>query len=199
VAEAFTWTGAYFGVDGGLGSNLADTAWTKDSVDTSKNGSTSLASVVAALGVHAGYNYEFGSAVVGIEADVSGLPSIKKSNGMGMTKNATVSSNTSVLASIRGRLGFVFDHTLVYGTAGIGYQDTKISLGTKDGTVTGKMPTAVAVVGAGIEQKISQHWTAGVEALTYLGGTRHLISSTNTDYKYKSNPTVFRARLNYNF
>jgi opacity protein-like surface antigen len=58
-------------------------------------------------GIQAGYNWQRGNLVIGIEGDVG-----------------TLGSLDDILASIRGRIGFGSERTLIYGTAGLAYRDT---------------------------------------------------------------------------
>ena len=137
----FTWTGAYFGINAG---------YAFDASSRSNNNSTfgvpapyAAAGTTATFGnrsqdgfsggAQVGYNYQFtpgSGVVVGIEADAQYLDFGRSRN------NAFVSgalapgyyvtdprglSSLDYFGTVRGRLGYAFDRTLVYGTGGFAY------------------------------------------------------------------------------
>jgi len=69
------------------------------------------------IGGIAGYNWQSGNRVWGIEGDINDL-------------------NGSTLGSIRGRYGFVSDGWLYYGTAGLGFTDSSTGLAVGGGAET---------------------------------------------------------------
>ncbi len=167
------WTGFYAGVH--LGSTLDDT------LDVDRGRSFDADESFLA-GVHAGYNWQLrGPWVLGIEGDISWVD------------DSEVESlkTTDYLASIRGRVGYAFDRTLVYATGGVaflGWNDD-ISRELDDDTSVG------FVVGAGFDHKLTQNVSFGVEGLYY----------DFDDNNVKNGPDVerdlwtVRARLNYHF
>jgi len=104
-------------------------------------------------GIHIGYNWQTPSNwVYGIEAD------------LGIVNDEIEDEDvTDYLATIRGRLGYAFGNSLIYGTAGVafvGYGDDLQDAGSDD--------TAVGfVVGGGVEHKLSNNFSLGVEGLYY--------------------------------
>ncbi len=70
---------------------------------------------------------------------------------------------TDYLASLRGRIGYAFDKALVYATGGVaflGYSDD-IADGLDDDVAVGY------VVGGGVEYKLTNNLSVGVEGLYY--------------------------------
>ena len=202
IALATTWTGFYFGVDAGLAGDPAKADFATDpAAKKAVSGSASLTNLMGALGVHGGYNYQMGNVVVGLEGDIAGTPIYsKKAVGTGITQQAFLTNSVDALGSVRGRLGLVFDRTLVYTTAGVGFINGKQTLGLTDGTLSNSSTSTAAVVGAGFETKVTEHVSVGVEGLFYVGAQKKtLVSSTSSVYKYSSNPAVVRARVNYNW
>lgn len=65
-------------------------------------------------GAHVGFNYQFGSIVLGVEGDIEGVDARSSFN------DPLVSGRTSRdwQASVRGRIGFAFDRFMIYGSAG---------------------------------------------------------------------------------
>jgi outer membrane immunogenic protein len=127
-----------------------------------------------ALGLHAGYNWQFGNApwgswLFGLEGDVTLTPGLKKKLCASLFCNTEGHTQGQLdgLASIRGRLGLVFDRTLVYATGGVAWARRSLETGSSgfvvnDGVITG------AVVGGGIEWKYSPNVSLRLEAREYL-------------------------------
>ena len=102
-APAFTWSGAYLGVQGGGG-------WAKG--EFSGSGTAGSGDANGGLfGAFAGYNYQFSNNVVlGIEGDAE-----YNWNEAGIFG---ARFGTDWAGSVRGRAGYAFDRALIYGTAG---------------------------------------------------------------------------------
>ena len=96
-------------------------------------------------GVQLGYNWQAGSIVYGLEADMS----------------LSGSDHIHWLASARGRLGYLIQPRLmVYGTAGLGFVDDRE-------TDTG------FTYGVGLEGKLSNTMSARLEYLAFTNDTHH--------------------------
>ena len=150
AAPLFTWTGFYVG--GQLGG-----AWTRDSIATLGTvaaGTINGSSLIG--GVHAGYNQQFGSIVLGLEADGE-LANASKTAIIGTTQTDRLQGQ----GSIRGRLGYAIDNALIYGTGGLAIANFRtaypVSGLTASSTRTGW------TLGAGIEYALTRNWTARVE------------------------------------
>ena len=136
----FTWTGAYFGINAG---------YAFDASSRSNNSVFGIPAPYAAVGTTAtfrdrsqdgfsggaqvGYNVQFtpgSGVVVGIEADAQYLDFGRNRNnafisgavapGYYVTDPRGLSS-LDYFGTVRGRLGYAFDRTLVYGTGGFAY------------------------------------------------------------------------------
>ena len=118
-------------------------------------------------GGHIGYNWQTPRDIVfGVEGDGDFL------------------DGTDYLATVRGRLGYAFGPTLVYGTGGgafIGFSDD----------VNGKNNDTGWVAGGGIEHKIRENLSVGVEGL-YYG-----FDDNSNDNGGDNNFWTARARLTY--
>ncbi len=70
-------------------------------------------------GAQIGYNYQFGPAVVGFEADFDGTMATKSSATIVGAAGVT-NGNVQIpwIATLRARFGYAFDNFLLYGTAG---------------------------------------------------------------------------------
>ena len=140
---AITWTGFYVGAH--VGSTFDDTAEDDDGDEVEFD-----ESLVA--GIHVGYNWQKSSNwVLGIEGSWDFLDSELEVDGddTGLEDN--------YLASIRARLGYAAGNTLLYATGGIAFLDSDLY----DDTTTGW------VAGVGLDHKLGQNFSIGVEGLYY--------------------------------
>jgi outer membrane immunogenic protein len=136
----FTWTGAYFGINAGYAFDASNRNTgnvfgipapfaTPGTVATFRNRSQDGFSG----GAQIGYNYQFtpgSGVVVGIEADAQYLDFGRDRNNAfisgavapGLIVNDPRGlSSLDYFGTVRGRLGYAFDRTLVYGTGGFAY------------------------------------------------------------------------------
>jgi outer membrane immunogenic protein len=123
-AAPFSWTGFYLGATaGGIGISSENTYTNNENYNAaSGNGDTNRGSGVLAGGT-AGYNWQMGQWVVGVEADYS-MASAQTGNSAnwnfaGGNGGASVSS----FGTLRGRLGWASDHTLLFITGGLAWAD----------------------------------------------------------------------------
>jgi outer membrane immunogenic protein len=197
VAPAWSWTGFY------LGANVGG-AWTEKEnfsvadplrtiglfppdVPSQPGAQASGQGSGIAGGIHGGFNWQIAPQfLIGIEADISAAD-LKFSTrqellDFGASTNIlfTTDSKVDALSSVRGRIGFVHEDWLFYGTGGWG--GAKVSW-DPNLSCTGAFPTCKvpfqtpgsssgwksgAVYGGGVEFHIpSTNWIAGVEYLRY--------------------------------
>jgi outer membrane immunogenic protein len=132
-----SWTGFYIGVNGGYG-------WANED---------NYAVVLPEGGFgggQIGYNWQGvlnPSLVIGIEADIQGADI---SDSIGVEKQSL-----NYFGTVRGRLGYAFERTLVYATGGFAYGEVeyKNPVFSLTDTQTGW------VVGGGIEYKLTPAWS----------------------------------------
>src|SRR6185437_14703143 len=107
------WTGAYVGVEGGYG-------WgeTRHSDATGFN-SGSFSANGGLFGGTAGYNFQSGPLVYGIEGDMSWADM----SGKSINCSGTCGTHLSDLGTVRGRLGYSFGTIMPYATAGLAFGD----------------------------------------------------------------------------
>jgi outer membrane immunogenic protein len=101
---------------------------------------------------------------------------------------------TDYLATIRGRLGYAYGNSLIYGTAGVafvGYSDDLQDRGSEEAAVG-------FVVGGGIEHKLSSNFSLGVEGL-YYDFSSEGINVTAGDFDLDRDFWAIRARATYHF
>ena len=136
----YDWTGAYLGIQGGY-------AWTSIAnpglVDEEFDGGF--------FGGHAGYNFQNGNYVFGIEGDIN-------YNWNEQTFGAA-DIGIDWDGSLRGRLGYAWDRTQLYGTAGLA-----VARGYIEAPGFDESETFVGwTIGAGVEHAFTDNILARVE------------------------------------
>jgi outer membrane immunogenic protein len=114
-----------------------------------------------------GANWQFGKIVLGVEGDGSWTNAGGRSNLLPpFITTTTLDARERWIATARGRLGYAFDRSMIYATAGgawanIRYNATNIAglTDTGSGTVSGW------TVGGGVETKLAGNWSAKAEYL----------------------------------
>ena len=232
LVPAFSWTGPYVGANiGGVFGTSGDTKTIGTSGFVGLGGAlrpsllpTNDEGVIG--GVQAGYNYQLGSAVVGLEADFD-FTSLQKTarftssaTVLGTTLTTSAKSQLDYLGTVRGRLGFSpFDSLLVYATGGLAYGGVKTSGSVVPNAVAGGLWSgstsdvkAGYAVGAGLEYAFTPNISAKSEYLYYDLGTtttralgngviRGIGALNGVDYisRVRTSGSVVRAGVNYKF
>jgi outer membrane immunogenic protein len=189
------WTGLYAGLN--LGYGLAGVS------DSAPVAVTSMMYGYVA-GAQIGYNYQIDSIVLGVEADIqaSGM-SQSYSRTIPIVGNIEVGHKIPYFGTLRGRLGFAFDCgcVMAYATAGIAYGAYE-PYATALGVTVSKTYTNVALaVGAGVEWKVAQQWSAKLEGL-YLDtgnvGSNITLPVLGT-IEARARASIMRLGVNYHF
>jgi outer membrane immunogenic protein len=182
-APGYSWTGFYLGVNGGGAFGRSD--WNGFG-DTDVSGGL--------VGVTAGYNWQSGQWVLGIEGDIDWA------NIKGDFTNAACPTGCETkigwLGTARGRLGYAFDRVMPYITGGAAFGDvkaTQFGVGSVSDTNVGW------TAGAGVEWAVMANWTAKLEYLYVdLGDVSCaacLPAASNVDFRSH----LVRAGLNFRF
>jgi opacity protein-like surface antigen len=175
------WAGFYIGINGGGG-------WANNKFDLNNelNGTASGGLV----GGHAGYNWQYGNVVAGIEVDFDGADLKKTVTGVGFSQT----QKTDELSTARARLGYiVLPNLLAYGTAGAGFGHLEVNdtLGDNDA-----VNTFGWVAGAGLEYKVFGPLIGRVEYLHYDFGKTSLPQLGDN---IKESVDAVRGGLSYKF
>ncbi|MBR0830946.1 porin family protein [Bradyrhizobium manausense] len=168
--NAYSWAGPYIG--GNLGY-----AWGSVS-----NNPTEPSGFVG--GVQAGYNFQNGPWVFGIEGDIQG-------SGADDTFAPWKFSNPW-FGTVRGRAGYALNNILFYGTAGLAFGELR---GQTFG-LTESHTTAGWTIGAGAEVGLTQNWSAKLEYL-YIDLSTSQFAITGVSNGYSA--SIVRAGVNYRF
>ena len=182
VPAVYSWNGFYLGINGGGGFGHSD--WSGIG-DTHVSGGL--------VGVTAGYNWQSGQWVFGLEGDID-WSNIKGSFTNVACPTGCETKNTW-LGTARGRIGYAFDRVLPYITGGAAFGDIKA---TQAGVGSVSDTNVGWTVGAGIEAAVAANWTAKIEYLYVdLGDVSctTCIPTSNVDFRSH----VVRAGLNFRF
>jgi outer membrane immunogenic protein len=146
VSPVTDWSGFYIGAVGGYGSE-----------DTSDP----LGIKGGFGGGTVGYNWQFGTVVIGIEGDGAYGDISSSATADGVSATAKLDS----LATVRGRVGVAFDQILLYGTGGVAVADTKISATAPGITLSDNQTQTGWTAGAGAEWMFAPRWSLKAEYL----------------------------------
>ncbi len=226
--EVFSWNGFYIGANAGYAWNRSDFS---TNIDTGNGffipgslafigglgtGSGSGSGFVG--GVQGGYNVQWNQIVLGIEADFDALRGTTSLYGAGTTLLGTaVTLSNSIkpkwMATVRPRIGYAFDRTLVYATGGLAilqsdYNQTfTTGPNAGAGNTTNSSTKAGWVLGGGLEYGLSRNWSIKAEylyarftGLSVSGTVVPAAGFTNT-MSGSANFTTqnLRAGVNYHF
>jgi outer membrane immunogenic protein len=183
----YNWTGFYAGINGGYGFGRSRWSGLPSSFDV--NGGL--------VGGQAGYNWQVGQFVYGLEGDIdwTGLSGTASPALCGGTFCRT---RNDFLSTVRGRLGIAVDRWLPYVTGGL-------AVGNIRATVPGfagiDQTNAGWTVGGGVEFALTGNWTAKIEYLHFDLGrdTCSTLCGLPMGNDVSLNGNVVRAGINYRF
>jgi outer membrane immunogenic protein len=168
--NAYSWAGPY------LGANLGYDWGSVDHNPTKPSGFVG--------GGQAGYNWQNGPWVFGIEGDI-------EATGAADTFAPWKFSNPW-FGTVRGRAGYAFNNVLFYGTGGLAFGELR---GDTFG-MSESHTTAGWTLGLGTEVGLTQNWTAKIEYLYVdLSDSNFAITGAPNGYRFG----LVRAGVNYHF
>jgi opacity protein-like surface antigen len=206
------WSGFYLGINvgGGLGHGSSDFGIAGGPIFATVN--NRLSGVIG--GVQAGFNWQTGPAVLGVETDFQGsgqkgtltAPCLPGFCGLPLT--ASYSQKVPWFGTVRGRVGAASNGWLIYATGGYAYArldtDATASAGPVSASVSLHETRNGWTAGGGIEVALAPGWSAKLEYLYFdfgrttttwaLGGA---LPSLTDDAHFTMN--VVRTGLNYRF
>lgn len=165
----FTWTGFYFGANAGwaiakrkVGFNVTPGANNPNIANLTQNGGI--------IGLQTGYNWQMGPLVLGIETDIQATSLRKKFGPVALAGGGTATGSNAVswYGTLRPRIGYAFNQTMLYATGGLAYGNVRNRLTSIDGagntfTMPGSKTRVGWTVGAGVEHAFNQNWSAKLE------------------------------------
>jgi outer membrane immunogenic protein len=202
---SYDWTGFYVG--GYYGDALGNQkGGTPTGTVGSHSGETNVNQRGFALGLTAGYNWQFDPHwLVGVEGDFGWL-GLDRTNTE-FNDNTLVGLKTDWYATARARAGYVTGPSLLYLTAGGAFVHVRDEFGgdlTTQGSTLSSTTTASWTAGGGIETKVSRNWSTKTEYLFIDGGNSvNFIANprgtTGVPASFDQNFHIIKTGLNYRF
>jgi outer membrane immunogenic protein len=203
-AIPYTWTGFYVGINAGVMSNKTDGFFTNF-----PDRSWRTDQVTGIGGIHGGYQYQFGKAVVGVEAGWGlqlGKSFDTKAGGgegatCGLDSPDSCQARIANILQVGPRLGWTVDRWMVFGTAG--YARAAVQTQTFDPT-TGAFTFANGdnhhngwFAGGGLEYLVTGNLILGVDYKHYEFRSRAYTDSVFADFDrtLKASADTVTARL----
>jgi outer membrane immunogenic protein len=229
VAPVTNWSGLYVGGNLGYGWGNGNTDFSflpTPALFSTDNTTLGARTTGITGGAQAGYNWQMGSLVTGLEADIQGS-SIKGSAHAVPTINGTpievslLSSDPKLswFGTVRGRLGVtVTPDLLLYGTGGLAYGHVDASANIQFFNNSSASPASVSktkvgwTAGAGAEWMFAHNWSAKLEYLYVDLGSESAIGNfastdpqfvpdpgLSTRYTWRFRENIARVGVNYHF
>jgi outer membrane immunogenic protein len=214
IAPVFIWTGGYVGLHAGY-------AWGRENDNQSVSfppgggGSGGGANILFADrfdvdgfigGAHAGYNWQTGQWVFGVEADIDYADVSGGSDfiyyGGGVTGRLNFESDWQ--ASLRLRAGYAVDTWLFYATGGVAVGHAELSasgfsFGSRPSTSDDNTHTGWTV-GAGVEKAFTPNWIGRTEVrYTDFGKEGYNLGALGNNVDVDWHQTAVMAGISYKF
>jgi len=212
----FSWTGFYIGGNlGGKWGRFDETLGGPSSSITFERGDSNTSFIG---GGQIGYLWQTGQFVFGIEGDIDGTrlrDSVRVDRAFGpFVAGDTLAARNEWQSSVRGRLGWAIDRTLLYVTGGGAWGNLKttatfVPVGNLPGLIVDTDKTVFGwTLGGGVDYMIAPGWSFGAEYrftrfdrdndvalgnLSVTGGTTPITAGTNFDTHEVT------ARVSYHF
>ena len=208
AAQIYDWTGFYVGANIGVGVARDPSGLLVTSI-VQQNPQSYLSPIGAIGGAQAGYNWQSGNLVLGLEADIqaSGMRDSSTCT-FGCTIAAGVFTPTQSLdwfGTARVRAGLATGPVFTYVTGGFAFGEVKT---TSAGVFAGTGPLAATrsdvktgwTLGSGVEASLGGNWTGKIEYLYVDLGNQFLPGTAapfpaNTSVDTREH--IFRAGVNY--
>lgn len=207
-AATASWTGPYVGINAGYGLGATSIDDQDCNISCSSQHFTPSGFTI---GGGAGYNYQLGSAVIGVEGDYN---YIHAKTHVTSDWPSIYDINTKSYGTIRARAGLAMDRTLVYATAGLGIVNQDVTalepnsnpaLTPRYGFTRNATDVGLAA-GVGAEYQESAHLRlkleylyVGLPAKTGIQDQYTCTTHTYCNYGVKSDINLVRVGLNYAF
>jgi outer membrane immunogenic protein len=211
IVAPWTWTGFYVGANvGGADGHLKMTDVGNSSGAAFASAGTagqtfSLSDTNFLAGGQAGYNYQIGMGVFGIEGDL-GWMGIKGSVlDPGTASNTMVGINSGLYGDVTGRAGLAFGPALFYAKGGWAFFDGKDTFSTTSAAFISASSTGMFsgwTAGGGLEYALGSNWSAKAEYLHFDFSSQSFnVLATGGTFPFGEKLTIdtVKVGLNYRF
>lgn len=225
VTHTPNWAGFYAGLNiGAIADHSHQTAFAPATSASGNycwisdcNFANSQAAVGLLGGVQIGYNFQTGPVVYGLEADFdlsNASKTTSSTNAYTFAGNATSKTGVESFNTVRLRLGYTFDRTIIYATGGLAYAKMRNTFqGGSGGIATPAYSWSDTgwrtgyTIGGGLEYMFDSRWSVKGEALYYGLGSKDHVSVGSpgpgfdiaTGLNDRMTGVVARVGLNYMF
>lgn len=195
----YDWTGVSAGVF--VASNAVEGKFDASPLCGCGVDDVSMSGIGFATGLRVGADYQVGEVVFGAIADWSLGAEIAR-NDHGTVKSFL---KTNHIGTLRGRVGWALDDTLLYATGGLAIAEMEFGGETATAKDSKSEWTNGFALGAGMEHALSDNFTVGFEYLyVKFGETDHFLSDgtpggTGTAHMEYDDFHTVRASANYRF
>lgn len=205
AVPAFTWTGFYVGLYAGYGWGTTTATDAGDSQTPPipwyvLGGQFSASPDGFIGGGQAGYNYQFGNFVAGVEIDVGYLG--LEGSGVFLIPPFDTFVRTSATwdATFRGRFGFAAGPSLFYVTGGAIVANFRSDVKSFGPFITDRTDTQWGwTIGGGWEYAFTPNWSFKVEYLYYDVGSEDVFLNNGTRSRFTIENTGNLARIGVNY
>jgi outer membrane immunogenic protein len=220
--SGYSWTGFYAGLNAGgtwgssaITTTLNPTPIPANNAAVAAADSPTINSSGVTGGIGAGYNWQTGIVVLGVEADFDylGLKASQNAGGAFPVGNpGTFATSNSVqtdwLLTVRPRLGVLFDRWLVYGTGGLAIsnpQFNSVKTDTFNQNEAASFSTIRAgwTLGGGAEYALASGWSLKAEYLYADFGSVSVSALEGSKITYTHNvpltANIVRGGINFKF
>jgi outer membrane immunogenic protein len=204
---ATSWAGFYAGVNGGYAFSSDGNSYT---IPKPAFGTIPGAKPEGGFGGgQIGYNWQgmwHPHLVFGIEADIQGADISDNYRYTSTSVARGASDNVDYFGTVRARIGYAFDRTLVYATGGFAYGNLNVKVRDGVGVVGYKVDDVETgyAVGGGVEYKINPAWSLKAEYqyinfidVSLNGVVPSTVGTHSSNYDFDFH--TVRAGLNYHF
>lgn len=197
----YNWTGFYLGAHagGGWSDNDYRSQYVGVTADPPRFGGKTGSGALA--GGQAGFNWQAGNVVFGVEGDLS-WTSIDAD--IRMDADLTYQSRNRWLATATGRLGIAFDNLLVYAKGGAAWTGAEMTALVEDVPLEGKTTSTGWTLGGGFEYGFAPDWSLKLEYAYYSFGDESFSSffapgPGTVNYTLSKTKSTLKLGLNYRF
>lgn len=210
MEPGFDWSGGFVGASVGYAignATFVDTDPGGNFFDEATGETLSTAASGFLLGVSAGYNWQFESWVLGVEAEL-GAMNATGSNYVLPEPDNFGELGISGYGTLTGRVGMAFDNVLVYAKGGVVAANVYARAGDITDGTSNPDPTSTGVeqalrtgwtVGAGAEYAFDRSWSARAEYQYFDLGSRTLTDTQGDTASAAVNAHVIKAGVNFRF
>jgi len=189
----FNWTGFYVGYNIGGG-------WNTQNVSSNFGSTWNMTRIAFIGGGQAGYNYQIGRFVIGVEGDIewisggmstpflpTALGPLQAVGGLNWTSSAAL------------RLGFTANCALFYGKVGYGWGIENFAINSPVGVTSAFASSANGggLVGVGVEYAMSETWTAKIEYDYIALASRTFEVALPNTVTFSPNVQMLKVGFNY--